>query len=188
MVLGGLELISYTTLFTPSTSFTILVLILSKTLAGSLTQSAVMASVLPTALIIIGYSYVLSSPITPTLLMLGSTAKDCQIFLYNPALFISSTTISSASWSIFIFSSVTSPIILIARPGPGKGCLQTISSGRPSSIPIFLISSLNNNLKGSINLIFISSGSPPTLWCDFILAASLVPLSMTSEYSVPCTR
>ncbi len=32
------------------------------------------------------------------------------------------------------------------------------------------------------------SGSPPTLWWLFMRAASRVPLSMTSEYSVPCTR
>ena len=34
----------------------------------------------------------------------------------------------------------------------------------------------------------MSSGSPPTLWWDLILAASRVPDSMTSGYSVPCTR
>ena len=34
----------------------------------------------------------------------------------------------------------------------------------------------------------MSSGSPPTLWWLLILAASFVPDSMTSGYSVPCTR
>ena len=37
----------------------------------------------------------------------------------------------------------------------------------------------------------MSAGSPPTLWCDLIFAAtpsSAPPDSITSEYSVPCTR
>src|SRR5882762_5551168 len=44
IVLGGLELISYTTLVTPGTSFTIRVEIRSSTSPGNRTQSAVMAS------------------------------------------------------------------------------------------------------------------------------------------------
>ena len=44
MVLGGFELISYTTLVTPGTSFTILVEMRSSTSPGNFTQSAVMAS------------------------------------------------------------------------------------------------------------------------------------------------
>ena len=46
-------------------------------------------------------------------------------------------------------SSVISPIILIANPGPGKGCLNTKFSGIPSSKPVFRTSSLNKSLKGS---------------------------------------
>ena len=34
----------------------------------------------------------------------------------------------------------------------------------------------------------MSSGSPPTLWCDLMVAASFVPDSMMSGYSVPWTR
>ncbi len=34
----------------------------------------------------------------------------------------------------------------------------------------------------------MSSGRPPTLWCDLIVAASAVPDSITSGYKVPCTR
>src|SRR6267143_3724758 len=44
IVLGGLELISYTTLVTPGTSLTIRVEIRSSTSPGNRTQSAVMAS------------------------------------------------------------------------------------------------------------------------------------------------
>jgi hypothetical protein len=44
IVLGGFELMSYTTLLMPLTSFTILVEIRSKTSAGSRVQSAVIAS------------------------------------------------------------------------------------------------------------------------------------------------
>ncbi len=46
-------------------------------------------------------------------------------------------------------SSVISPIILIANPGPGNGCLNTKFSGIPNSNPVFLTSSLNKSLKGS---------------------------------------
>ena len=35
---------------------------------------------------------------------------------------------------------------------------------------------------------FISSGSPPTLWCDLIVALSPPPLSIQSGAMVPCTR
>jgi hypothetical protein len=34
----------------------------------------------------------------------------------------------------------------------------------------------------------IEPGNPPTLWCDLIVCAVLVPDSMTSVYSVPCAR
>ena len=34
----------------------------------------------------------------------------------------------------------------------------------------------------------MSSGRPPTLWCDLMLALSVPPDSTTSGYSVPCTR
>ena len=44
MVLGGFELMSYTTRVTPGTSFTIRVEMRSSTSPGNLTQSAVMAS------------------------------------------------------------------------------------------------------------------------------------------------
>ena len=44
--------------------------------------------------------------------------------------------------SIFILSGVTSPSILIANPGPGNGCLFSISSGILSSFPSFRTSSL----------------------------------------------
>ena len=55
------------------------------------------------------------------------------------------------------------PKILTPNPGPGNGCLYTISFGRPSSIPNFLTSSLKRSLKGSSNFNFNVSGRPPTL-------------------------
>lgn len=42
--------------------------------------------------------------------------------------------------------------------------------------------------KGSINLDFILSGKPPTLWCDLIVWAVEVPDSITSVYKVPCAN
>ena len=44
-------------------------------------------------------------------------------------------TIQSASRSVSSRSAVTSPMIRIARPGPGNGWRRTIASGRPSSRP-----------------------------------------------------
>ena len=60
------------------------------------------------------------------------------------------------------------PGILIANPGPGKGCLVIISLFKLSSKPSFLTSSLNKNFRGSIYFNVITLGRPPTLWCDFI--------------------
>jgi hypothetical protein len=57
--------------------------------------------------------------------MFGRHAKYCHIFSSSPALAISSLNIASASLVINNFSSVTSPRTLIARPGPGNGCLHT---------------------------------------------------------------
>ena len=93
----------------------------------------------------------------------------------------SSLKIRSASFKIFNLSSVISPMILIARPGPGKGCLNTKFSGIPSSKPTFLTSSLNKSLRGStISLKSTWSGSPPTLWWLLITAPFPRPLSITS--------
>ena len=55
----------------------------------------------------------------------------------------------SASFKISSLSSVISPIILIANPGPGNGCLKTKFSGKPNSKPVCLTSSLNKSLRGS---------------------------------------
>ena len=59
----------------------------------------------------------------------------------------------------------------IARPGPGKGWRQTIRSGRPSSAPTARTSSLNSIRSGSTSSKSRSSGRPPTLWWDLIVAA-----------------
>src|SRR4030067_709824 len=84
---------------------------------------------------------------TPTVFIGRSTAKDCQISAYRPAAFISSRTIASASLRMSHLFFVTSPIILMARPGPGKGCLPTISSVMPISRPKALTSSLKSSLQ-----------------------------------------
>ena len=94
----------------------------------------------------------------------------------------------SAARTVSTVSLFTSPMILTASPGPGKGCRFTISSGKPNSLPTSLTSSLKRFLNGSINSKSMSSGNPPTLWWLFIRAASLVPDSITSGYKVPCTR
>ena len=107
--------------------------------------------------------------------------KYCQISLFKPAFFTSSLRIASVSLTISSFSSVISPKTLIASPGPGNGCLHTISSGTPMLSPRDLTSSLNNSLSGSTTPSnSISSGSPPTLWWDFITEPFPFPLSITS--------
>ena len=78
-------------------------------------------------------------------------------------------------------SEVTSPMIRIASPGPGNGWRHTIRSGRPSSSPTRRTSSLKISRSGSTRSNSMSSGSPPTLWCDLILAAVRLPDSITSE-------
>ena len=103
---------------------------------------------------------------------------------------ISSCRIASAPRSVSRRSFVASPPTMrIARPGPGNGWRQTRRSGSPSSAPTARTSSLNSARSGSTRSNSRSSGRPPTLWCDLIVAAPVPPPdSMTSEYSVPWTR
>ena len=100
----------------------------------------------------------------------------------------SASTIRSAARSRSRRSPVTSPMIRTPSPGPGKGWRQTISSGSPSSSPTLRTSSLNNQRSGSTRSNSMSSGRPPTLWWDLMVDALPWPDSMTSGYSVPCTR
>ncbi len=79
MVPGGLEEMSYTTRLIPFTSLMIRVEIRCRTSYGSRTQSAVIPSWLWTARRAATFSYVRSSPITPTVLIGRRTANDCQI-------------------------------------------------------------------------------------------------------------
>ena len=90
---------------------------------------------------------------------------------YKFALISSSINILSAILKISSLSFFTSPMILIAKPGPGNGCLPKILEGTPKFLPIFLTSSLNKSLNGSNRFKFILSGNPPTLWCDLITLA-----------------
>ena len=48
----------------------------------------------------------------------------------------------SAFFKIVSLSSVISPMILIAKPGPGNGCLAAIDSSKPNLLATFLTSSL----------------------------------------------
>ena len=87
---------SYATRFTPGTSATIRDAIFSSKSYGNRAQSAVIASSDVTARTTIGRSYERPSPITPTVRTSGSTANDCHISRYKPALRISSRTTASA--------------------------------------------------------------------------------------------
>ena len=58
--------------------------------------------------------------------------------------------ILSAACKSFTLPLVTSPIILIAKPGPGKGCLPIKLFLIFRALPKSLTSSLNKSLKGSI--------------------------------------
>src|SRR5690606_2998362 len=84
MVAGGFELMSYTTLLTPFTLFIISLDVFCKNSYGKFTQSAVIPSVLSTALNATHFSYVRSSPITPTLLTGNKIAPACQTLSYKP--------------------------------------------------------------------------------------------------------
>ena len=64
------------------------------------------------------------------------------------------------------------PTMRIARPGPGKGWRQTKRSGRSSSAPTARTSSLNSMRSGSTSSNSRSSGRPPTLWWDLIVAGA----------------
>src|SRR3954452_21287967 len=96
IVAGGLLLISYTTRFTPDTRLMIRVEIRASSSYGRCDQSAVMKSSVCTARIATAFSYVLPSPMTPTDCTGRSTAKACDVFLYQPDPFSSSSTIAAA--------------------------------------------------------------------------------------------
>src|SRR5687767_1316600 len=163
IVAGGFELMSYTTRLMPLTSLTMREDIDASRSCGRRAQSAVIPSRLSTARMATVYSYVRSSPITPTLCTGSRTANDCHTFRYQPARRISSTTIASAARSRASFAFVMGPSSLTARPGPGNGWRQTNSSSSPSVVPTARTSSLNNSRRGSTSLKFMPSGNPPTL-------------------------
>src|SRR6266851_1206271 len=96
IVEGGFELMSYTTRLMPRTSLTMRDEIRARSSCGSRAQSAVMPSRLSTARIATVYSYVRSSPITPTLCTGRSTAKLCHNRSYQPSRRTSCDTIASA--------------------------------------------------------------------------------------------
>src|SRR6266699_2510432 len=93
---GGFELMSYTTRLMPRTSLTMRDEMRASSSCGRRAQSAVMPSRLSTARIAAVYSYVRSSPITPTLCTGSSTAKLCHSRAYHPSRFTSSETMASA--------------------------------------------------------------------------------------------
>ena len=67
------------------------------------------------------FSYVRSSPITPTLFTGNKIAPACHTLSYKPASLNPLIKTASTSCKIRTFSGVISPRILIANPGPGKG-------------------------------------------------------------------
>src|SRR5690606_3524728 len=87
MVAVGFELISYTTRFTPLTLLMISLEIFIRNSYGKCTQSAVIPSVDSTALKATTFSYVRSSPITPTLFTGSKIAPACHTLSYNPCSF-----------------------------------------------------------------------------------------------------
>ena len=90
--------------------------------------------------------------------------KYCQTLPSRPALANSSRRMASDSLTASSLSRVMAPVHLTPRPGPGKGCLKTMESGRPSCFPTTRTSSLNRSLTGSTSSNPSLSGSPPTLW------------------------
>src|SRR6266498_5803804 len=78
IVPGGLDVMSYTTRFTPATSLTMRLLRASSTVESRRAQSAVMPSSDVTARTMMGYSYDRPSPCTPTDRMAGRTANACH--------------------------------------------------------------------------------------------------------------
>ena len=120
--------------------------------------------------------------ITPTLRISVSTAKYWAGLIIPSALSISSLKTASASRRRASLSSVISPMIRTASPGPGNGWRVTRYSGRPSSLPDWRTSSLNKSRRGStISLKSTKSGRPPTLWWLLMVADSPPrPLSTTS--------
>src|SRR5665213_579611 len=79
MVPGGFEVTSYTTRFTPRTSLVMRFETWAINLASKGYQSAVMPSLLVTALSAITLSYVRLSPWTPTVFTGNNTQNACQI-------------------------------------------------------------------------------------------------------------
>ena len=66
---------------------------------------------------------------TPTVFTGSSTQKACQTRSYQPAARISSSTIESAAWTMATRSAFTSPMMRMARPGPGNGWRPVIDGG-----------------------------------------------------------
>ena len=155
---------SYTTRLMPLTSLMMRSVIFCSSGYGISATSTVIASTEVTARIAMRLSYVLPSPMAPTVRTLGNTVKYCQIESAKPACAISSRRMASLSRTQCSRSGVISPKIRTASPGPGNGCRLTSSSGIPSAVPSARTSSLNSIRSGSISsLKSICSGSPPTL-------------------------
>src|SRR5690554_6897308 len=88
---------------------------------GSLDQVAVIKSMVFAERTTAVYSYVRSSPITPTDFTGNKTTNACETSSYKLCLYNSSIKTSSASCKIRTFSASTSPKIRIPNPGPGNG-------------------------------------------------------------------
>src|SRR6267143_643342 len=155
----------------PRTSFMMRLEIFPSRSCGSAAQSAVMKSLVCTARRATTYSYVRPSPITPTDFTGRNTANACATFSYQPEARSSSMKMASARRNRSAYSRFTSPRMRTPRPGPGKGCRNTISRGSPDARPSSRTSSLKSSRRGSRSFRCRVSGRPPTLWCDLMVCA-----------------
>ena len=79
---------------------------------------------------------------------------------------------ASACWRVATFSRRDLADDPHAEAGAGERLApHDLLGGRPSSSPTLRTSSLNSARSGSTSSKSMSSGSPPTLWCDLIVAA-----------------
>ena len=117
----------------------------------------------------------LPSPLTAVEKLLVKTGNEIKTFSYKLAFLSSSRTILSAIFSLFNLSGVTSPLILIAYPGPEMAAYSQI----PQVSLAFVLTLLPHLYKDfSMALVIaISYSSANLLRYDgfFILSECLVP-------------
>ena len=132
---------------------------------GSRAQSAVMASSLVTARMMIGWRVgALVAHHADRCGCRRSTANACQISRSSPALRISSRTMASACCSDRDLVGRDLADDAHAEPGPGERLAPHDLVGQAELVPTRRTSSLNRLRSGSTSSKSMSSGRPPTLW------------------------